>query len=55
MYMRERLGGELLWTPNLALSRAGGAPSIHQGHMGSGFGSILVGGGGCFLAILGLI
>jgi hypothetical protein len=51
MCMRKRLGGKLLWTLNLVVFGVGGALLIPQGCMGWGFGSILEGGGGCFLAI----
>jgi hypothetical protein len=36
---------------NSVLSGLGGAPSIHQGSVGRGFGSISKGGGGYSLAI----
>jgi hypothetical protein len=53
--MRERLGGELLWMPSMVLSGVDGILLILLGHVGWDFEGILVGGGGCFLAILNSI
>jgi hypothetical protein len=53
--MRVRLGGELLWMLSMVLSGVVGIPLTLMGHTGWGFGGSLVGGGGCFLAVLDLI
>lgn len=55
MRMRERPGGELLWTLNSVLCGADGNPMTLQAHMGWGSRSTLVGDGGCFLDIPYLI
>jgi hypothetical protein len=54
MLMRERFGGELWCTLNLAVREMGGVPMSFLGHKGWGYGRILGGFGGSFQVILDL-
>jgi len=53
--MRERLGGELWWAQNLAVSGVGGVQMSFLGHMGWSYGKISGGAGGSFQSISNLL